>query len=304
MDWQKVLFPVSIKSDYTNKCIGSTIYKNNGENIDLENINTVFIAVEQGSNTLSNTLRHHLYSFRNFENFAHFADLGDYTLPKTIDQSHIDELGFIISDLIEKGIAVITYCNVSDFIQKAIDRAFEYLNTHYSAIESNISIAGNGDFGELHAKNWLSRHLSNPKSLMHYYAILGYQSNHVANDQLEFLQKMGFEAERLGNLKNSIQIAEPYIRSGNFLHFNYKSIKTSYTGLAHTYPNGFNGEEACAILKYAGANNQMQAVNLFAENWGQNNIGAEQFAQMIWYFMDGTQIGFEENPITDDKNYT
>ncbi len=304
MEWQKVLFPVSVKKEFHHKSIGSLIKKNNGDGIELDNVSVAFIAIEQGGNKLSNTLRRHLYHYRNTHTFESFADLGDYTLPKKIEQSHVDEIGFILSELIEKGIAVITYCNVTDFVPKAIDKAFEYLKMSYSAIECNINIASSIDFGDLEAKNWLSHLLKNDKSYLHHYALLGYQSNHVANDQVDFLQKMGFEYERLGVLKSGIRYAEPYLRMGNFLQFDLNALKTSYTGMAHNYPNGLNGEEACAVLKYAGANNEMRAVNLVSTDWGINEIGAEQFAQMIWYFMEGAQIGFEENPLSDESNYT
>jgi hypothetical protein len=303
MDWQQVLFPVSIKINLSGKQVGDVITINNGESFNLDNVSTVFIGVEQGGNKLSNTLRKHLYAYRNAEAFESFADLGDYTLPSQYDQSHIDELGFIFSDFIEKGIAIITYCNVNDFIQKAVDKAFHYLRKFYSAIEANISIASAHDFGQIDAKNWLNQSLNDGDSLLFHYGILGYQSNHVAQDQIEHLHRMGFESERLGNLKGSISKAEPYIRMGNFLHFDFKSLKSSYTGMVHQYPNGFNGEEACAILKYAGANNEMMAVNLFANNWGQQELGAEQMAQMIWYYVEGTQIGIDEDPLSGNDNY-
>lgn len=303
MDWQEVLFPVSANFNLNGKQVGDVITINRGESFDLDNVSTVFIGVEQGGNVFSNTLREHLYAYRNSESFNSFADLGDYTLPKEITQSNIDELGFIFSDLIERDITILTYCNVVDLIPNVVDRAYTYLKQFYSAIETNITIGSSSDFGQLNAENWLSKHLDSSNSLMHHYGILGYQSNHVANDQIEYLHKLGFESERLGNLKSSIAKAEPYVRMGNFLQFDFRSVKSSYTGMAHGYPNGLNGEEGCTILKYAGANNEMMAVNLFSDNWGQQELGAELAAQMIWYYVEGTQIGMDEDPLSGNENY-
>ncbi|MFY0675003.1 MAG: hypothetical protein JXQ87_16500 [Bacteroidia bacterium] len=303
MDWQQVLFPVSVNFNLSGKQVGDVITINNGESFKLDNVSTVFIGVEQGGNQLSNTLREHLYTYRNTDGFEAFADLGDYTLPKEITQSNIDELGFIFSDLMEQDIHIVTYCNVVDLIPKVVDRAYDYLKQFYSTIETNVTIASDIDFGQLEAKNWLSNNLDSSKSLMHHYGILGYQSNHISQDQIEHLHKLGFESERLGNLKSSITKAEPYVRMGNFLQVDFRSIKSSYTGLAHQYPNGLNGEEACAILKYAGANSEMRAVNLFANGWGLQDLGAELMAQMIWYYIEGTQIGFEEDPLGGNDNY-
>jgi len=47
----------------------------------------------------------------------------------------------------------------------------------------------------------------------------------------------------------------------------------------------------------------MKIVGLEADAWQQMNVGAEQFAQMIWYFMEGLYLRFEEEPLTDEQNY-
>lgn len=303
MEWQRNFFPVSVKGSFHQKAVGNVIVKNEGETLDLEKVDVVFFSVEQSTPEKSNALRAQLYNFRNADAFDSFADLGDYILTQDYDDANIDEVGFILSELFLMGKAVLVYCDQEDFMPVAIDKAFAYCKKAYSIIESNLKVASTDDFGAMDSNDWLTKNLQNEASTLYHYGLLAYQSNQIDKAQLEYLHKLGFEAERLGVLKGSIAAAEPMIRMGNALQFNANSIKASYLGAAHQYANGLNGEEACAIFKYAGANSEMNVAAFTASAWGINNIGAHQFAQMIWYFIEGVQIGFQENPLDDDTNY-
>ena len=54
-------------------------------------------------------------------------------------------------------------------------------------------------------------------------------------------------------------------------------------------PNGFSGEEACMLTRYAGMSNQLSSIGIYGyePQADVNELTAKQIAQMLWYFIDG-----------------
>ncbi|MBI1183109.1 hypothetical protein GC194_02475 [bacterium] len=302
MEWHNSFFPVASEVIFKGKCIGNTIAINRGKMPDVEAAEVVFFAVERGAPTAANLLRNHLYNYINAENFSAFADLGNYIIADEFTERHVAEVGFILSELFEMGKTVLTHCSMAGFMPLAVEKAHEYNSEPYATVEVNLQAANKGTFGETTSADWLSEIIRQDDTFLYYYGLLAYQSNHVDAQQLDYLDKLGFESLRLGALKANLTLAEPMVRTANFLQFNTQAIQAAYVGGAHFYPNGLNGEEACAISKYAGANSQMRVFNL--ENSVETSeLGAEQMAQMLWYFMEGSTLCYDENPLEDEELY-
>jgi hypothetical protein len=61
-------------------------------------------------------------------------------------------------------------------------------------------------------------------------------------------------------------------------------------------PNGFNGEEACVLMRYAGLSPTVNTIGLYGYDTAadRNGASAEQLAHMIWYVLDGRSRGRRE----------
>ena len=65
------------------------------------------------------------------------------------------------------------------------------------------------------------------------------------------MNKLSFDYYRLGEITKDIQEAEPVLRESDIVSVNLCSVKSSelnYDG----NPNGFNSQQLCALMRYAG----------------------------------------------------
>lgn len=306
MEWQNSFFPVSGDFECGADYVGGKMAINEGQTLHLEGIRVVFFSVEIGKPKGANQVRTALYRMRNFEGFNIYADLGDYTLPKKWGDNQVKELGFVLSELMELGIAAIIYSSVEGLAAQIIEAGHQFSKKPYALTEVNSSIAGTNTYGHLDSEDWLSQIINKKESCLFQYSLLGYQSYYVGHDQLDYLHDLGFEHLRLGQLKPSISEAEPYIRTGNSLILNSKAIRSADVGFIHHLPNGLNGEEACAIMRYAGANTKLDSAFIECTTGSGSNdaLVAELWAQALWYFVEGFFIRFDEDPINDEAHFT
>lgn len=123
------------------------------------------------------------------------------------------------------------------------------------------------------------------------YTHLAYQSYLIDPLSVSVLEKLYFEAFRIGQLRTNIQEIEPAIRNADLLSFDVTAIRSSDApGNANAQPFGLTGEEACQICWYAGQNEKLSSVGFYEYNprWDdEQNKTASVVATMIWYFIEG-----------------
>jgi hypothetical protein len=69
--------------------------------------------------------------------------------------------------------------------------------------------------------------------------------------------------------------------------------------------NGFAGDEACMLFKYAGMSNALSTIGIYGYDGNKDisELGASQIAQMIWYFIDGRNSLLLEKDISEKEHY-
>lgn len=187
----------------------------------------------------------------------------------------------------------------------------------YSAFEKmeqtiNLaSIDNRIDFGEMDADmdatNFLGKIVMHQPNYLFNYSNLGYQSYFTSLKTIELMQKLYFDAYRLGELKENMEIAEPALRNADIVSFDISSIRSAdAAGHAHATPNGLNGEDACRIARYAGISDKLSVFGLFELNpsFDLREQTTILSAQMIWYFMNGYFNRINDYPIVDKGLYT
>jgi hypothetical protein len=120
------------------------------------------------------------------------------------------------------------------------------------------------------------------------------------------MDKLYFDVHRLGDFRNNISIAEPIIRNANMLSFDISAIRSADAeGNANASPNGFYGEDACQIARYAGMNDKLSSIGFYEYNPEYDPRGqtAMLLSQMVWYFIDGFYNRKKELPMLPKSQY-
>ncbi len=145
---------------------------------------------------------------------------------------------------------------------------------------------------------------SEPNYTKHYNHI-GFQSYLVHPGMLQTLDKLKFDFYRVGHVKEDLEEMEPTIRNSNIFTFDISAIANAFAPSNKITPNGFNGEEACTLMQYAGMSTQMKSVGIYGYNPTNDTheLTAKQISHMLWYFIDGRYRGIKETPFTNKEHY-
>jgi hypothetical protein len=94
---------------------------------------------------------------------------------------------------------------------------------------------------------------------------------------------------------------EPVLRNAHLVSFDINAIKYSDAPSARCSPNGFTGEEACILARYAGMGSHISSFGIYGYQPRQdvNTLTALQAAQMLWYFIDGISRRKHEAALED-----
>ena len=150
----------------------------------------------------------------------------------------------------------------------------------------------------------LDMFMEQPNYIRHYNHI-GFQSYYVQPRMLETLDKLRFDCYRLGKVRENIEEIEPVLRNTDLFSVDINMIKHTDAPANTLSPNGFSGEEACAISRYAGMSAQLSSYGIYGYQPEKDKDGltAKQIAQMLWYFMDGRSVKHREAQLNERESF-
>lgn len=167
----------------------------------------------------------------------------------------------------------------------------------YEEMEKLISVLNVDAFLDMEDKESPANQQHIQKMLMHQpnylfnYSHLAYQSYLVNPQAINTLEKLYFEAHRIGALRHDLKEMEPVIRQADMLSFDLSAIKSSdFPATTQAQPFGLTGEEACQLCWYAGINEKLSAVGFYEFDSTKDDESAKSaavLATMIWYFIEG-----------------
>ncbi len=148
----------------------------------------------------------------------------------------------------------------------------------------------------LPSDNFLMEMLIGEPNFVRHYNHIGFQSYFVHPTMLETIDKLRFDCFRVGKVKEKIEEMEPVIRNSNMVSFDISAIQHSHAPANRISPNGFNGEEACTLMQYAGMSATVSTIGLFGyvPSFDEHELTAKQLSHMLWYLMDGIYKGINE----------
>lgn len=183
----------------------------------------------------------------------------------------------------------------------------------YEKLEQTINVAtvdATFDMGnpeeEITHRSFLGKIILHQPNFLFNYSNIGYQTYLVDPTALEMMNKLYFDAYRLGQVRDAIEESEPIIRHADMFSFDISAIKHSDAPAnPNASPNGFYSEEACQMMRYAGMNDKMSSVGIYEINPELDEHGktAHLAAQMIWCFMDGFYHRKNDFPSRSNPEY-
>lgn len=135
------------------------------------------------------------------------------------------------------------------------------------------------------------------------YSVLGYQSYFNSPQEISLMEKLFFDASRLGEIIGDITVVEPILRNAHMVSLDIHAIKNeslSYKG--NNNPNGLDSREICAISRYAGISNSVSSFGVYEiKNEVLTPVSAMLIAQIIWYFIEGVNFRVKDDDFNNEK---
>lgn len=275
------------------------VFHTNEDFPDLNKIKIAMVGVldKRGSNSFENVdlsfIRKEFYALYPGNWHSTIADLGDIPKGNTQEDTYY-AVSKIVSELIKKQIVPIVIGGSQD-LTYAMYRSYDNLDQMVNL----VTIDNKFDFGKDEARNtsdsYLSKIIINEPTNLFNYSNLGFQTYYNSQEEIDLIEKLYFDAYRLGEVSSNLSLAEPVFRDGDIVSVDLTAIKSADSGNFVTFtPNGFNGKEICALSRYAGLSDKVSSFGIF----NHNNLTNESvlIAQIIWYFLEGYNFRSLEYP--------
>lgn len=255
----------------------------------------------QFTNTGSpDAIRSEFYKLFHWHTEVNVADLGNVKCGATLQDSYA-ALRTVVQELIEQGkkVVIIGGSHDNTFGQY---QAYGAMNKIIDAVCVDSRIDLDMD-SVLSADNFLVELFIGVPNHLKHYTHIGFQSYFMHPQMLETIDKLGFDCYRVGKVKEAIEEMEPPIRNSELFSFDIAAIQNAHAPANHVTPNGFNGEEACTLLQYAGMSNTCTSIGIYGyiPEQDQHQLTAKQISHMLWYVMDGINKGKQEASL-DNRN--
>lgn len=251
-----------------------------------------------------NDFRKALYTLYKGFNWKHaLYDLGTIQPGESIKDTYY-AINVVCQELIKNDIIPIVIGGTQD-LTKAIYNAYENLEqlVNVATVDNQLDLGSIDD--ELSHNGWLSHVVLHKPCYLFNYANIGAQSHYVPNSTIALFKELYFDICRLGEVNQSIQITEPFIRNTDILSIDLTSIRAGDLQNEHyTAPNGLLANEVCQITRYAGISDKLSSLGIFNYYSNGHKVTDELVAQLIWYFNEGYANRKGDFPLGSKKKYT
>ncbi len=249
-----------------------------------------------------NAIRKEFYSLFHWHKDVQVADVGNVKPGATLQDSY-SALQAVVNELLQHNKRVIILGGSHD-LTMAQYKAYASLEQIIEAtcIDARIDLDMDSI---LPADNFLMEMLTGEPNFIRHYNHIGFQSYLVHPAMLETIDKLRFDCYRVGKVKEKIEDMEPVIRNSNLFSFDIAAIQHAHAPANRITPNGFNGEEACTLMQYAGMSMNVNTIGIYGylPHQDDHNLTAKQIAHMMWYVMDGIYKGKAESLLADRDNF-
>jgi arginase family enzyme len=249
----------------------------------------------------ADSIRKQLYQLHYWHTDVVIADIGNVKTGATLNDSYA-AVKTVLAELLRMHKTVVILGGSHDI---TLAQYFAYVElkqvVEATCIDAVINLKGENP---LRSENFLLEMLTGEPNLVKHYNHIGFQSYFVHPRMLETMDKLRFDCYRVGTARENLDEMEPVIRNTHLLSFDIGAIKYSDSPASSESPNGFTGEEACILARFAGLSDKVSSFGIYGYLPQQDvkDLSARQIAQMLWYFIDGKSRSKQEAAI-EDRDY-
>ena len=279
---------------------------------DLEGVRLVIVGVEEGRRAIDNEetgqglneIRKQIYQLFPGSWIAKIADLGNIPQGNTVEDTYFAVSG-LLSSLLKQNIIPIIIGGGQD-LTYANYRAYDSLEQMVNL----VSIDNKFDFGSIQdgitSQSYLSSIVMEKPNNLFNFSNVGYQTFFNPQEEIDLINDLFFDAYRLGEVVNKIELVEPILRDADIVSIDISAIRNSEAPANNNAtPNGFYGEDICAISRYAGISDKVSSFGIYEFNYKLDNKRqtSQLIAQAIWYFIEGVNCRTNDYPFGTKEKY-
>ena len=278
---------------------------------ELSGLSVALIGLEENRNSYFPDIHFELAAFRKcfYELFPgnwniKIADLGDLPNGKTVEDTYF-ALKEIVSHLRQMNIIPLIIGGSHDLIYP-LYQSYQELNQLVNIVSVDRSFDFSQEDELISGRSYMSKIIMNHPNLLNSYTNLGYQSYYCSQEERDLIEKLFFDAIRLGNVLDHVEQTEPFFRDADIVGFDMKCLSWDATSdKHHGTPNGIDSRSICSLARYAGISDRVAIFGIF--ELPSTQIFLQLLAQTIWYFLEGVNYRFGEYPVAvgvDFNSYT
>lgn len=289
-----------------------SIYSEEENFPDLSEIDIAMLGVEEdrysifneGCSQAADAIRPYLYRLFPGNYNIRIADIGNVKRGNQPEDTYF-ALTTIVSQLLQEGIIPLVLGGGQELTYALYQAYRDRKNIINIASIDNVFDLGETE-GLLNSRSYLSHIILHKPNYLFNFTNIGYQTFMVDQGAIDLMKDLFFDVCRLGRAQESLIENEPLIRNADLLSFDISAIRQSDAPAnANANPNGFYGEEACQLTRYAGMSDKLSCIGFFEMNpsFDRNGQTAQLLAQMIWYFIDGFYHRQKDHPSDDKESF-
>ncbi len=234
---------------------------------------------------------------------AEIVDAGDIKPGETVADTYF-ALKKVVEAVIKLG-AIPFVLGGSQDLSYGMYRAYDNLDQMVNMVSVDAKFDLKDPSEGIKNNNYMNSIIVDEPNNLINFSNIGFQTYYNSQEEIDLLEKLYFEAYRLGEVTNNLSLIEPLTRDADLVSFDIASIQASElsSGIGYRSPNGFTGKEACAIARYAGVSNTVSSFGVFEMNAKMSASGVMLIAQMLWYFIEGVHCRIVEPSLSADNAY-
>tara|TARA_B100000963_G_scaffold203099_1_gene176880 strand:+ start:1385 stop:2533 length:1149 start_codon:yes stop_codon:yes gene_type:complete len=222
------------------------------------------------------------------------ADFGDLPSGKNVEDTYF-ALSEICSELMQNNITPVIIGGSQDLTISLYESFLKF-----DKLINIVSVDNRFDFSQgenlISSRSYLNDIITKSPSRLNNFTNLGYQTYLIAQEELDLMDKLFFDAYRLGEVLNDLKITEPVFREADIVSFDMKALNSIADGsFLEGTPNGLDSRAICTMSRYAGISDRLSIVGYF--DLPNNSFFLKLFSEVLWYFIEGFQCRFDEYPI-------
>ncbi|GAA4273116.1 formimidoylglutamase [Aquimarina gracilis] len=276
---------------------------------ELAKINIAILGVQENRNDINflgeklnfDNVRKSLYELYPGNWDASIVDLGDIVPGNEVSDTYylVQE---VLSTLLQKNIIPIIIGGSQDLVY-AQYRSFDILErmVNLANVDSKFDLGNSAE--PITNTSFVGKIIVEQPYNLFNYSNIGYQTYFNAQEEIDLIEKLYFDAYRLGEVISDVTIVEPIMRDADIVSIDLGVMNSNSINGITKSPNGFDGREICAISRYAGISDKVKSFGIYEfKNFKGEEMTSMLMAQIIWYFIEGYNYRSNELDIKNQKS--